>query len=101
MTDNRYKWTVAVAAITITVIAAMIIFVPGKHSYENHSKQSALSEYVYVDRYGIVHADRKCSRLNYKGNKSKRVHTHDFKADENTSFCPKCVSDSEYEDLIY
>lgn len=99
MTDSRYKWTVGVAAITIMVVAAMIVFAPGKYSDKNQSKQSATGEYVYIDGFNIVHADRKCSRLNYKGNKSERVHLHDFKADENRSFCPKCISDSEYENL--
>ncbi len=69
--------------------------VDGKGNRHENDK----SEYVYVDRNDIIHADRKCSRLNYKGMRSTRHKISDFRISQYNSFCPKCVSDEEYERL--
>lgn len=60
--------------------------------------QSKSGEYVYIDEFGIVHADRKCKRLNYKGMMSERIKVSDLTAEYN-DFCTQCVDDEAYENL--
>lgn len=97
MTDTRFKWLCTCVTVATIVIAAMVAYSwnnPRKHE----PKSDSTGEYVYVDRMGIVHADRKCSRLNYKGMTSRRIKIAECEVDEN-SMCPKCVDDRTYERL--
>ncbi len=99
MTDNRFKWLTGCVVVAVVAIAGMVIFSPDKPTAKPAKEKSGLGEYVYVDNRKIVHADRKCSRLNYKGVRSERYPVHEFKMDEYGSYCPKCVSDEDYEAL--
>lgn len=63
------------------------------------SEKGVLPEYVYIDRMNIIHCNRKCSRLNYKGMKSERCKVYDLEVGRDYSFCPKCVGDISYEYL--
>lgn len=84
--------------VAIIAIAAMIIFSPDKSGRTTRSNKH-VGEYVYVDRYDILHVDRKCSRLNYKGMESGRIKTQKINL-SNVTLCPKCVSDDNYEELL-
>lgn len=77
----------------------MIIFRPATEDRQERTG-SKLGEYIYIDDRGIVHANRKCSRLNYKGMTSHRERTSEFVAGTGNSLCPKCVSDEDYEQLM-
>lgn len=101
MTDNRFKLISILGTIIIISIAAMLIL-PGKlksHSSKSEPAKSAKSEYVYIDICNILHADRKCSRLNYKGMTSKRVKKTMLLPSEYKSYCPKCVDDDLFSEL--
>lgn len=98
MNDTRFKFLVTVVAIVFTAIAAMYFFSPDKSSRRTQRDKS-LGEYVYIDGMNIVHIDRKCSRLNYKGMRSERVRVSDFAPSEYELYCPKCVDDQNFEKL--
>lgn len=98
MTDTRFKWLSGCVTIAIIAIAAMTIFSPDKSGCATRSNKP-VGEYVYIDRYGILHSDRKCSRLNYKGMESERIQAQKINLGAVT-MCPKCVSDENYEELI-
>lgn len=97
LTDLRFKWLICCATIAIIAIAAVIINSPDKGRASNHDNEH-VGKYVYVDMYNILHTDRKCSRLNYKGMRSKRIKKQDANLYDVT-ICPKCVSDEKYEEL--
>lgn len=67
MTDGKFKWLTGCVTVAVVAIAGMVIFSPDKPTAKPAKEKSGLGEYVYVDNRKIVHADRKCSRLNYKG----------------------------------
>lgn len=96
MSDTRFKWLTSVIAITIIAMTGIICFslIPPPE------KAAKTKEYVYLDDYGIVHTDRKCSRLNYKGMTSERIKIENFNSANYLDFCPKCVDDKTYESLI-
>lgn len=101
MTDKRFNRLILAAS--VTVIAVAFIWKYPDIAKANVSRDAKLSEYVYVDDVDIIHIDRKCSRLNYKGLQSERIKreklsTYEFKL-SSYSFCPKCVSDKDYEVL--
>lgn len=97
MSDNRFKFLVVIIAIVIVLVAAMYFFAPSKT--KTHNKSEEPLEYVYVDRINIVHADRNCSRLNYKYMTSERIKVVDFRESSDISYCPKCVTDHDFEIL--
>ena len=96
MTDSRFKFLATAVSLVVVAIAAMIIFAPGK-AKSRQSQPKGLGEYVYIDARGIVHADRKCSRLNYKGLQSWRVPLMKLPEQDYESLCPKCISDEDYK----
>ena len=98
ISDTRFKWIDSATSIVIIAIAGMIIFRPATESRQKQSGPK-VGEYVYIDDRGIVHVNRKCSRLNYKGMTSHRERTSEFVADVDNSLCPKCVSDEDFEML--
>lgn len=104
MSDNRFKWLLVITSLTCIIVASI-----WKHPEvvkANTTNDNKLGEYVYVDPRSIIHVSRKCSKLNYKGWKSKRIKIDDiyyFYKDtpiKDISFCPHCVSDEDYEKLI-
>lgn len=95
MNDTRFKWLSGCVTIAVIAIAAMLIFAPDSEKRSSR-KDKSVGEYVYIDNFGIVHADRKCSRLNYKRMTSTRKPVSMLSVDE-WEFCPKCVSDKAYE----
>ncbi len=99
ISDTRFKWIVTATSIVIIAIAGMIIFRPDTEARQKQT-DSKLGEYIYIDNRGIVHANRKCSRLNYKGMTSYRERISEFVPDIDNSLCPKCVSDEDYEQLM-
>lgn len=52
-------------------------------------------KYVYVDQHGVVHNNRKCSKLI----ESERSPIGDIVLWDRTVFCPNCISDMEYMSL--
>lgn len=80
-------------------LAFQYYFDSSKVDGKGNGGENNKSEYVYVDRNDIIHTDRKCSRLNYKGMRSTRHRISGFWISQYNSFCPKCVSDEEYERL--
>lgn len=98
MTDNRFRMICVCATIAVVAIAGMIIFSPKKDAAKPHRGPS-IGKYVYVDQLNTVHTNRKCSRLNYKGMHSERIKVEDFVFYEYCSYCPKCVTDEDYQTL--
>ena len=102
MSNKRFYWMLA--AICLSVIAIVAIwrypdYVKASNIEKKHTEQ--LGDYVYIDDHRIIHASRKCSRLNYKNVRSERIPLNMLKASmhSRSSFCPKCVSDKEYEEI--
>lgn len=107
MNDTRFKWLTCVVGTVIAVVAiavsAMLIFSRTFNSKsKSYSKKShEVGEYVYIQMYPkVVHIDRHCPRLNYKDVESKRVFRSEFLTSSEYSFCPKCVSDETYSELV-
>lgn len=98
MTDTRFKWLATCATVAVISIAGMIIFAgtPKKPSRQAKEHKPTIEQYYLIDRMGIVHADRKCRRLNYKGVTSRRIHIDEIKYQDRVSFCPNCVDDDTY-----
>lgn len=96
MTDTRFKWLVSAVTVCVVAVAAMYFFAPRNASKGEHAN-NGVGEYVYVDRTNTLHTDRKCSRLNYERMKSSRVGFENLSGAYH--FCPKCVSDYQYEIL--
>lgn len=97
MSNKRYIQLLIAACIT-TIIVAFIWKLPDAMKASS-TTQTKLGEYVYVDDMNIVHVSRRCSRLNYKGMESDRVKVKDLHKETGVSYCPKCVSDKDYETL--
>lgn len=112
MSNKRYYILLLVCSLTAIIVAAIWKYpdiVKAKST-----RDDKLGEYVYLDRYNVVHGSRKCSRLNYKANRSERIRIDDlsrldgYKYDrsrldgverQSIKICPKCVSDKDYEFL--
>jgi hypothetical protein len=101
MNDTKFKWLVSVVCLTAIIITAIVVITP--KLLNNRAKKDTddtLGEYVYVDVYNTIHTDRKCSRLNYKGMMSSRIHVAEIvNYTEDALYCPKCVSDRQYKKL--
>lgn len=104
MNDKHFRWLLIACCITIVSVAFIWRYPDATKAQE--TKDTKLGEYVYVDPRSIIHASRKCPKLNYKGWKSKRIKVEEmyfFYKDtplRDISFCPYCVSDKDYESLI-
>lgn len=98
MNDTRFKWIVGCCTFAVVAIVGMFLFAPGKSRNEIYG-HSRLGEYVYLDLAHIIHVNRKCPKLNYKRWRSERIKVNDLVTSEEMSFCPKCVSDEDYETL--
>lgn len=96
---QRILFGVLLFALGVGATLAIQHFTPSEEKTEKDSPET--TEYIYVDYMGIIHTDRKCSRLNYKGMRSERYKLSDISATYDQSFCPKCVSDKEYEAIKY
>lgn len=99
MSDKRYFWTLVVACLTIVMVAAIWRY-PEAVKASSAARDAKPGEYVYVDALEILHADRKCSRLNYKGMTCIRIKREDLHPHNYSSICPKCMSDKEYEVIV-
>lgn len=104
MSDYRYKWLLIVASLTCIIVAFIWKYPDAVKA--NATKDAKLGEYVYVDTRSTIHVNRKCSKLNYKGWKSKRITIDDmylyFKDTpmNDISCCPHCVNDKDYEAIL-
>lgn len=108
MTDKRYKWLIL--AVSLTVIAVAFIYrYPDMVKAQNTTSRK-LGQYVYVDCFSIIHTSRNCTRLN-KFISYDMVHSNRVRIDElsaffgykligDDDFCPKCVTDNQFEKLI-
>lgn len=98
--DTRFKWLTACIAITIIAVVAIWRFSEPKSEAVKTTDKTG--DYVYLDKTGLLHTDRKCSRLNYKWMTSERIKVRDLPSltIENNKICPKCVSDRQYEILF-
>lgn len=101
MSESRFKFVVGAVCITlIAVIAIWRFSEPKLYSSKSTKNDSKLGEYVYVDRREMLHTDRKCSKLNYKGMTSNRISCSDLVGHYFKYICPNCVSDKQYEQII-
>lgn len=104
MTDKRFKWLLLSASLTVILVA--VIWKYPEAVKATDGRDCSLGGYCYIDEYSIIHVSRKCSRLNYKDMTSRRFKVDDmyfyFKDTPvgSLSFCPKCVSDKDYEKII-
>lgn len=98
MSDKKFKWLVCSIAVVIIAVTGMVLLVT-KEEHKASPKGNSLKEYVYIDEIGILHVDRKCSRLNYKGVQSERYKVNMLSKSVFNSYCPKCVSDEDYNKL--
>lgn len=109
MTDGRYRMTVM--AVCLTVAASVLIWrlpqicnaLKGRGD-KPKSETVKEREYVHIGPGDVVHTDRKCSKLNYKGYSSQRIRVNELArysriSERGVSFCPYCVADSDYEVL--
>lgn len=113
MSNKCYYLLLLVCSLTAIIIAAIWKYPDAVKAHEARGDEK-LGEYVYLDRFNVIHASRKCSRLNYKANRSERIkldyvsrlNGFEYKSDrsrldgtehERITFCPKCVSDKDYE----
>lgn len=85
--------------VCLAILVQKQVSLPSSNPTEAEAEGSVLPEYVYVDRMNIIHCNRKCSRLNYKGMRSERCKVYNLEAGRDYSFCPKCVGDISYEYL--
>ena len=97
MSDSRFKFLVVAVWVSLISIVAIWRFSEPKLSTKSTRNDSKLGEYVYVDRRELLHTDRKCSKLNYKGMTSERIPLNQLGYYKN--ICPNCVSDKQYEQL--
>ena len=95
--DKRFLWLLIASCVT-TVLVAFIWKLPDAMRAAS-TMPTKLGEYVYVDDMNIVHVSRRCPRLNYKGMESDRVKVSELHKETAVSYCPKCVSDKDYETL--
>lgn len=63
-------------------------------------RDTEVGKYVYVDETGLIHIDRKCSRLNYKELNSCRIESSQVDVGVASEFCPLCVSDGAFDQMI-
>lgn len=100
MTDTRFKWLIIAGSVTIVLVTALICFPKIYRTvHKSESRRAEKSEYVFVDGYGILHTNPKCTRLNYKGLPSGRIKKDALTQFDYDTFCPKCVSSEDYERL--
>lgn len=99
MSNKRYYWTLAVICLS-AIVLAIIWRYPDYAKADSDNEQAAeLGEYVYIDHFNIVHAWRKCKRLNYKNVTSRRVRINELRNERQYTFCTNCVSDETYNDI--
>lgn len=102
--DKKFKWLLIVASLTCIIIAVVWRYPDTVKA--NVSKDIKLGEYLYIDPRNNIHVSRKCSKLNYKGWKSRRIKVEDmyfYYKDTPISeitFCPHCVDDKDYEKIV-
>lgn len=105
MSDKRFNWLLIVASLTCVIVA--FIWKYPEAVKANATKDTKLGKYLYIDPRSNIHVSRKCSKLNHKGWKSKRIMIDDiytYYKDtpmSDISFCPYCVSDNDYESLLH
>lgn len=104
MSDKRFIWLLI--ACCITVVSVAFIWKYPDAVKANATKDIKLGEYLYVDPRNNIHVSRKCSKLNYKGWKSRRIKVDDMYFYFNDTpiseitFCPHCVDDKDYEKIV-
>lgn len=78
---------------SLFVLALLTLLVGCKGEAEK--SKSEIGKYVYLDKYRIIHVDRKCNKI------FKRVERIQVKGKllGNYYYCPKCVSDEAYDSL--
>lgn len=105
ISDKRFKWLLIAGCLTCFAIAFIWKYpdIVRAHNGRNYSS-GKVGDYLYVDQYYNVHSDRKCTKLNSKGNKSTRIKTEELCGVKwsgyDLTFCPKCVNDDAYQDLM-
>lgn len=98
--NTAVKWLTGCVTVAVVAVAGMIILAP-ENGRSPVRSEKGVGEYVYIDDYDIVHADRQCSRLNsYKWQPSWRKRTAEFQMGSDYTVCPKCVSDKAYEQIM-
>lgn len=100
MKDKRFKFLTIIVACAIVLLAALWMFAPQNESGKDVKCADSCGKYFYVDMTGLIHASRKCSRLNYKGMKNNRIEALRIDIGSASEFCPKCVSDEVYERMM-
>lgn len=101
MSDKEFKKLLIVSSLTCIIVA--FIWKYPEAVKVHATKDTKLGEYVYIDPRSIIHVNRKCSKLNYKGWKSERVKRDSLKkifketSNSKITFCPQCVNDKNYE----
>ena len=104
MSDKKFKWLLIVSSLTCIIIAFVWKYPEAVKA--NSTKDIKFGEYLYINPRSTIHVSRKCSKLNYKGWKSKRIKVADmyyyFKDTpmSDISFCPHCVNDKDYESIL-
>lgn len=97
MSDTRFKWIAG--CVTVIIISVTGMFLLASKEKQEQRVETEKSDYVYIDRFGILHVDRSCSRLNYKGMQSERYESYLLKPWIFETYCPRCVSDEDYKQL--
>lgn len=101
------KFICLLFAMSLTAIAVVAVWRYPDVVKAKETRQLKLGEYVYVDQVDVIHASRKCPKLNYKGFKSRRIELtalREFMRERDSSrgysICPNCVDDKDYETIV-
>lgn len=100
MSDSRFKFLVVSVCVTLIAIVALWRF--SNPVFYKTSSDTKVGKYVYWEnRRDVLHTDRKCKKLSYKGVDAERVELAELsKAQYIPDFCNICISDKDYEKLL-
>lgn len=100
MAVSRFKFLVV--SVCITLIAIVAIWRFSNPVLYKKSSETKLGKYVYWETpRDVLHTDRNCKKLSYKGIVAERIELMDLhNARYQPDFCNVCVSDKDYEKLL-
>lgn len=91
---SRSSWWIFLIVI-VAVLAAVCIVVFPHHRDSNPE----IGEYVYVDKYSILHIDRNCDNIaEYRGTKPISIYSlNELTHNKWEHICSKCITDNSYK----
>ncbi|MBP9990840.1 MAG: hypothetical protein KBT45_05365 [Bacteroidales bacterium] len=92
----RRSWWIFLIVIVTVLVAFGIVVVP-----HHRDRNPEIGEYVYVDKYSILHLDRNCENIAvFHGAKPVSIYSmSEFTANNWNQICSNCIDDKKYERL--